>query len=240
MRPSPNSALKTNDVPAPRGCSRGHVGSHPGSAPQPLWPQVRNQQETKPIPALGTTRGSTAGHKEHVPQPSSSQRMLCSEWTQSLGSWDKLSMETSQEPRVLIYHYNIFSPSFSCCLNAICSTCGGPMVSCHSCSAPSAPRAVGRGRFSLRGAFFCFHDHTNCNKLYKKTLASPKVWQQPFSVWAKGTRLSHPLLLHHTCPSASSPSAPVVFGPFSQAAFSAAFSTPVLLAASCQTANKTH
>lgn len=168
-------------------------------------------------------------NREGVPHPSSSQRMLCWEWTQSRGSWNKLSTETSREPRVLIYYYNIFF-SFSCCLNAICSTWGGPMGSCRSCSAPSAPRAVGRGRFSSRGAF-CFHDHTNCNKLYKKTLASPKVWQQPFSVWAEGTRLSHPLLLHHTCPSASSPSAPVL-GPFSQAAFSAVFSAPVLLAAS--------
>lgn len=36
MPPSPNSAVKINDVPAPRGCSRGHVGSHPGSALQLL------------------------------------------------------------------------------------------------------------------------------------------------------------------------------------------------------------
>lgn len=119
-----------------------------------------------------------------------------------------------------------------------------PRVVVPWCPATPALPPVHPGRWDgvafLCEVLFCFHDHTNCNKLYKKTLASPKVWQQPFSVWAEGTRLSYPLLLHHTCPSASSPSAPGVFGPFSQADFSAVFPTPVLLAASCQTANKTH
>lgn len=203
----------------------------------PLATGKESADKANPCPqgCAGTSRGSTAVHREHVPHPSSPQRMLCWEWTQSPGSWNKLPTEPSQEPRVLIHNIVFFFLLFKWCLFHVWWS-HGP---CHSCSAPSAPRAVGRGRFSLRGAF-CFHDHTNCNKLYKKTLASPKVWQQPFSVWAEGTRLCHPLLLHHTCPSASSPSAPGAFGPFSQAAFSTVFFTPVLLAASCQTANKSH
>lgn len=156
--------------------------------------------------------------------------MLHRQPTQSQRSGDELSMETSQEPRVSIFIYYFFF-SFSLFKSYLFHVRWSHSIP----PLPLCPR-VRPGRwdgvhFSLRGAF-CFHDHTNCNKLYKKTLASPEVWQQPFSARAKGRRLSLPLLLHHTCPSASSSSAPGVFGPFSQAAFSTAFSTPVLLAAS--------
>lgn len=212
------------------------MGSHPGSALQPLATGKESAgDKANPCPRDTQRQHCRVQGARPTSQLLSEDAVLRVD-TQSPGSWSKLSTETSQEPSVLIYHHHHHFFSFSCCSKGVCSTCSGPTVSCHSCS---APRAVGRGRFSLRGAFG-FHDHTNCNKLYKETLASPKVWQQPFSVWAEGRRLCHPLLLHHTCPSASSPPAPALLGPFPHAAFSAAFPTPVLLAASCQTANQTH
>lgn len=51
---------------------------------------------------------------------------------------------------------------------AVCSACGGPTPS--RCSRPAVAAGLGLFFFARR---FCFHDHTNCNKLYKKTLASP-------------------------------------------------------------------
>lgn len=173
----------------------------------------------------------------HIPAHLGGPRMLRRQPTRSQGSWDELSTETSQQPRVSIFLYFFFSP-LSLRLKTICSTCGGPTASRRSRSAPERTQGGGTGFVFLCEALFASTITQTVTSFTKKTLASPKVWQQPSSAWAKGRRLSLPLLLHHTCPSASSSSGPAVFGPFSQAAFSTAFSTPVLLAASCKTANK--
>jgi len=141
--------------------------------------------------------------------------------------------------QVSIFIYFGFFP-LSLCLKAICSMCGGPTASRRSRSAPERTQGGGTGFFFLCEVLFASTITQTVTSFTRKHWRVPKGWQQPSSARAKGRRLSLPLLLHHTCPSASSSSAPGVFGPFSHAAFSAAFSTPVLLAASCKTADKAH
>lgn len=108
------------------------------------------------------------------------------------------------------------------------------------------PTSAPRGRWDGAAFFFARRRFLLPRSHKLVTSFTRKHWRVPrsgsnlfFSARAEGGRLSLPLLLlRHTCPSASSSSAPGVFGPFSQAAFSAAFSAPVLLAASCERENK--
>lgn len=103
----------------------------------------------------------------HVPAHLGGCRPWHSQPTPSPASCEELSAQTSQEPRASTFIY--FSPLL---WKAVCSACGGPTPSRCSRPAVSAPAAAGLGLFFFARRF-CFHDHTNCNKLYKKTLASP-------------------------------------------------------------------
>lgn len=81
------------------------------------------------------------------------------------------------------------SPSFSPFKSYFCSTGGGPTASRRSRSAlpphERTPGAVGRGSvFLCEAALFASTITQTCNELYKKTLASPEVWQQPFFLCA--------------------------------------------------------
>ena len=110
--------------------------------------------------------------------------MLRRQPTRSQGSRDKLPTETSQEPSFNFYLFWFFSPFslFKSNLFHVRWSHGIPPL-------PLCPRAHpgwwDRILFSLRGAF-CFHDHTNCNKLYKKTLASPKGLAATFFCTGQG------------------------------------------------------
>lgn len=242
--PSPNSALKSDDVPAPRGCSRGHVGPYPepGSALQPPWPQARSQQDTKPIPdpgaVLETPRGSTAVYREHVPHPSSSQRTQDAVLRADTQPRELEQAVYGNLPRAKSFNLLLFFFFFLLfkryLFHVRWSRAVLPLLLCPQCT-----QGGGTGVAVLREVFFASTITQTVTSFTRKHWQVPRFGSNLFLCGprARGYLI---LLLHHTCPSASSPSAPEVFGCFSQAAFPAVFSAPVLLAASCQTANKTH
>lgn len=142
-------------------------------------------------------------------------------------------METSQEPRASFFIYFCLYFSLSLPFKAICSMGSGCSHSVLLLPL-STPRAVGQSLLLLCEVLFA------STTTQTVTSFTRRHWRVPSSgnnLFLHGLRAGGSpfllLFLHHTWPSASLPSAPATFGPFSQAAFS----TPVLLAASCKTAN---
>lgn len=134
-----------------------------------------------------TTGGSTAAYKEHLPHPSSSRRTQDAAPTANTKPRELGRAVYGNLPTAKSFNFSLFFffPSFSPFKNYLFHvrwSHGVPPL-------PLCPRAhPGRWdgvRFSLRGAF-CFHDHTNCNKLYKKNTGESQGLAATFFCMGQG------------------------------------------------------